>query len=122
VSWEDDLPYRQHFRQLDRELAQFHFVPTLSRERYLSDWDGETAYVQHVLVKYFTDASFDGGDLPAEFERFREEPPRCEIDQRIDPDGVEVYACGINAMVYGLVDAVERLGVPEKHTQFEGFG
>lgn len=122
VAWEDDLPYRQHFRQLDRELEQFHFVPTLSRERYLSDWEGETAYVQHVLVKYFTEASRADGDLPAEFERYRDERPRCETEDRIDPESVEVYACGINAMVYGLVDAVQRLGVPEKHTQFEGFG
>lgn len=122
VSWEDDLPYRQHFRELDRKNEQFHFVPTLSRERYLSDWDGETAYVQHVLVKYFTEASLADCDLPAEFERYRAEQPKYGVDQRIDPDAVEVYACGINAMVYGLVDAVERLGVPEKHTQFEGFG
>lgn len=122
VSGEDDLPYRQHFRQLEREIEQFHFVPTLSRERYLSDWRGETAYVQHVLVKYFTEASRADGDLPAEFEEYRDDQPTCEIEQRIDPESVEVYACGINAMVYGLVDAVQRLGVPEKHTQFEGFG
>lgn len=35
---------------------------------------------------------------------------------------LDVYACGLNAMVSGLVEAAERLGVPSEHTQFEGFG
>ncbi|MFB6189725.1 MAG: ferredoxin--NADP reductase, partial [Halapricum sp.] len=38
--WEDDLPYREAFRRYDREYEHFHFVPTLSRESLLSEWDG----------------------------------------------------------------------------------
>lgn len=121
-AWADDLPYREAFRALERDHKAFHFVPTLSRERCLSSWDGETAYVQHVLGKYVTEAAFHRVDLPAGFDRARRDSPKEEVDARIDPENVEVYACGINAMVYGLVDAVERLGVPDRHTQFEGFG
>jgi CDP-4-dehydro-6-deoxyglucose reductase len=121
-AWEDDLPYREHFRDLANEHDSFHFVPTLSREEYLTDWDGETAYVQHALVKYFDPEALADVDLPRAFERYRGEPPAVPTDARLHPDSMEVYACGINAMVYGLVAAVERLGVPEKHTQFEGFG
>ncbi|MFB6299471.1 MAG: FAD-binding oxidoreductase [Halobacteriales archaeon] len=122
AAWADDLPYREHFRSLAQDHEHFHFVPTVSRERYLGNWTGETDYVQHILVKYFEDSAFESVELPKEFARYRNEQPREEIDVRIDPDSVEVYACGINAMVYGLVDAVQRLGVPDRHTQFEGFG
>lgn len=122
VAWEDDLPYRSAFRELERERENFHFVPTLSRERYLTNWPGETAYVQHVLVKYIQEAALTDADLPSEFDAYRAEPPAEPIDARLDPASLEVYACGINAMVYGLVRAVERIGVPEDHTQFEGFG
>lgn len=122
VAWEDDLPYRSEFRELEREHDKFHFVPTLSRERYLSDWQGETAYVQHVVVKYLEEEALTDRDLPSEFEEYRSEPPAEPIDARLDPDSLEVYACGINAMVYGLVRAMERIGVPDEHTQFEGFG
>lgn len=122
AAWEDDLPYRERFRELAGEHDNFQFVPALSRERFLTDWTGETNYVQHVLVKYLDEDALAGVDLAREFERQRTEPPRADVEGRIHPESAEVYACGINAMVYALVDAVERLGVPDEHTQFEGFG
>lgn len=122
AAWKDDLPYREYFRTLGRDHENFHFVPTLSREEYLSNWDGETAYVQHVLAKYLDDAALETVSLPSAFHVALDEEPKEPIRRRLTPDTMEVYACGINAMVYGLVDAVERLGVPEEHTQFEGFG
>jgi CDP-4-dehydro-6-deoxyglucose reductase len=122
AAWEDDLAYREHFRALDRERDNFHFVPTLSRETHLTDWAGETAYVQHTLVKYLAEDALSGVDLPRAFEQVRENPRRTDAPASLDPARMEVYACGINAMVYGLVDAVERLGVPERHVEFEGFG
>ncbi|MFB6080514.1 MAG: FAD-binding oxidoreductase [Haloferacaceae archaeon] len=122
AAWEDDLPYCDHFRALDAGHENFHFVPTLSREEHLTDWEGETAYVQHALVKYVDPAALADVDLPRAFERARDQAPRVPVAERLDPDSMEVYACGINAMVYALVTAVEHLGVPENHTQFEGFG
>ena len=121
-AWTDTLPYRDAFRSYASEHDNFHFVPTVSRESYLTEWEGETAYVQYSLVKYLDDDALGDRSLPGSFERYREQEPAYPIDARLDPSNVEVYACGLNAMVYGLVDAVERLGVPARHTQFEGFG
>lgn len=120
--WGDTLPYRETFEAYAAERANFHFVPTVSREPYLTDWPGETAYVQHALVKYLDDGALADVGLPEAFEPNRETEPAYPIDARIDPSNAEVYACGLDAMVYDLVDAVERLGVPPEHTQFEGFG
>ena len=121
-AWEDTLPYRETFQSYADEYDNFHFVPTVSRESYLTEWTGETAYVQYTLAKYLADGVVDGQSLPAAFERYRTKPPRYPIDARLDPSQLEVYACGLDAMVTSLVDAVERLGVPPEHTQFEGFG
>jgi CDP-4-dehydro-6-deoxyglucose reductase len=121
-AWADTLPYRETFQSYVNERDNFHFVPTVSRESYLTDWDGETAYVQYVLAKYLADGVIDEQSLPDEFERHRNNQPRYEMDARLDPSQLDVYACGLNAMVSGLVEAAERLGVPSEHTQFEGFG
>lgn len=122
AAWKDTLPYRDAFEALADGRENFHFVPTVSREEYLTDWDGETTYVQHALVKYLDDRAVDGSDLPDEFERYADEPSRCPIEARLDPARMEVYACGIGAMVSGLVEAVERLGVPSEHVRFESYG
>ncbi|MBX0305299.1 FAD-binding oxidoreductase [Haloarcula salinisoli] len=120
--WKDTLPYRVAFQSYADERDNFHFVPTVSRESYLTEWTGETAYVQHTLAKYLEDGVGDGQSLPPEFEHHRNTPPRYPIDARLDPSQLEVYACGLNAMVSSLVEAAEQLGVPPEHTQFEGFG
>lgn len=44
------------------------------------------------------------------------------VDVRIDPHRLEVYACGINAMVYGLETAVSHPGVSTNHIHCEGYG
>ncbi|MFC4550096.1 MULTISPECIES: FAD-binding oxidoreductase [Halorussus] len=121
-AWEDSLPYHETFRSYASERANFHYVPTLSREVYLTDWDGETDYVQFSLMKYVDDDAVDRRRLPWRFESHLRDPPAYSIPARLDPSNLEVYACGVNAMVYSLVDAVEHLGVPPEHTQFEGFG
>ena len=119
--WVDSLPYHEEFQDLADGTTNFHYVPTVSRESYLTDWDGETAYVQHALATYLDPDAVDEESLPAEFTRFLRRPPTYSIDARLDPSQMEVYACGLTAMVQGLVDAAERLGVPPQHTQFEGF-
>jgi len=121
AAWADDLPYRAAFRALARERENFHFVPCLSREPVLSDWDGETDYVQHALLKH-TDANTVTAPLGRRLERWLREEPQSGVTVRIDPSDVDVYACGINAMVYSLVTAAERLGVPAERIESEGFG
>ena len=120
--WADTLPYRETFRSDADERENFHFVPTVSREPYLTAWDGETAYVQYVLAKYLADGVLEGQSLPPAFERHRDRPRRQDIDARLDPSQLDVYACGLTAMVTDLVEAAERLGVPPERTEFEGFG
>ncbi len=120
--WADDLPYRQAFRQLDRERSNFHFVPTLTREPLLSDWEGETDYVQEVFVRYLTDEALAGVELPGSLDRSRDAEPALGLDERIDPDGTVVYACGVTAMVETLVEAARAVGVPDDQMEYEGFG
>lgn len=121
AAWADDLPYRAAFRTLARERDNFHFVPCLSREPYLSDWDGETAYVQHALLKHVDETAVSTPMGTLLDERLEDEPESDESPS-IDPGNVDVYACGINAMVYSLVAAVERLGIPANRIESEGFG
>ncbi|MWG34142.1 oxidoreductase [Halomarina oriensis] len=120
-SWKDDIPYFDAFGELDDEYDNFHFVPTCSRETYLSDWDGETAYVQHTLMKYL-EAGAIPDDLNESLAASSEEDPAYDVDARIDPSDIEAYACGVSAMAYGLVDVAEAIGVPELHVHVEGFG
>ncbi|MFB6139656.1 MAG: ferredoxin--NADP reductase [Halosimplex sp.] len=121
ASWEDDLPYREAFREYERERDNFHFVPCLSRETYLTKWNGETDYVQHAFVKH-VDGSAVTAPLGRELERWLDETPDSGVDARIDPANAEVYACGINVMVNSLVDAAESVGVPAEYIDAEGFG
>jgi len=120
AAWEDDLPYHEQFEALAAERANFHYVPTVSRESALSEWDGETDYVQHALLKHVDSAAVTAPVGDGLVEWLAEEPGA--DGPRIDPNDVEVYACGINAMVYSLVRAVESLGVPDRHLHSEGFG
>ena len=122
TGWRDDLAYREEFRALDDEHDNFHFVPTLSREEYLTDWAGETAYVQQTLLKYVVDDALADVDLTDAVERIAGEDPNYDIDARIDPANAEVYACGTNVMVEGLTSVVRRLGVPDDYLESEGFG
>lgn len=120
AGWVDDLPYHDHFSTLAAEHDHVHYVPTLTREPLLTDWDGETEYVQRVLVKYVAtdpDATLDG-DLAA----FLDREPATDVEARIDPANIEVYACGVTAMVNTLVDTVAQLGTDEKFVDAEGFG
>jgi len=121
AAWRDDLPYREFFRDLQHRHDNFHFVPCLSRELALSDWDGETDYVQHALLKH-TDPTTVTTALGERLERWIAREPRSGVDARLDPTSAEVYACGINAMVYSLVKAAERLGIPPERIESEGFG
>lgn len=121
AAWKDDLPYRAEFRTLQRTHENFHFVPCLSREPSLADWDGETDYVQDALLKHVDPTVVTAG-LGDRLERGLQKHPQSGVSERLDPDNLDVYACGINAMVFSLVTAVERLGVPSNRIESEGFG
>ncbi|WP_440989853.1 ferredoxin--NADP reductase [Haloarchaeobius baliensis] len=122
AAWADDLAYREAFRRYDDERERFHFVPTLTRERHLTEWTGETDYVQRVLLKYVDESAVDTAAVPESLAGSLAASPALDIDARIDPRTVDVYACGISAMVEQLVAATRAIGVPADATQFEGFG
>lgn len=121
-AWEDDLPYRDAFRDLDETYEQFHFVPTLTRETYLSLWKGENAYVQQTMMKYFDTETVDSSALDEDLRMYLDEEPRLDIDAQLDPNSMEVYACGINTMIHDLTEALEAVGVPEANISAEGYG
>lgn len=121
AAWEDDLPYREAFEDLAAQRENFHFVPCLSRESVLTDWDGETDYVQHSLLKH-TAGDAVTAPLDEELEQWLRTDPDSGVEARLDPSNVDVYACGINAMVHSLVLSAERLGVPAERIESEGFG
>jgi len=119
-SWLDDLAYFDEFQSLDSEYDHFHYVPTLSRESVIANWEGETDYVQRAFVKHLDgDVSGDGlGDLA---DALDEDPVR-DPGVRIDPENTDVYACGVSAMVATLEDVASAAGVPDSGIRGEGFG
>ncbi|WP_435101947.1 FAD-binding oxidoreductase [Halarchaeum sp. P4] len=121
AAWDDDLPFGREFRALANEHENFHFVPCLTREHYLTAWHGESDYVQRAFAKYVErDAVAKAVDRPLG-DGFRD-APKVSTDVRIDPDEVDVYACGSNAMVFSLERAAEGVGVPSERIVCEGFG
>lgn len=122
AAWVDDLPYHDAFRTLSEEHDNFHYVPCLSRESWLSEWGGETDYIQDAMVKYVDERALDDATFGRHVAQLLRERPTVDVTARLDPHEMEVYACGINAMVYSLETAVHRLGVPPRHVHCEGYG
>ncbi|EMA43173.1 FAD-binding oxidoreductase [Halococcus saccharolyticus] len=121
-SWKDDLPYREAFLDLAAEHDNFHPVMTCSREEYMGNWDGETEYVQHTLLKYLDPDCVDTDTLPPDTTEFVGSEPTEDIDARIDPTNAEVYVCGIGAMCSSVREVIEPLGVPDLYYEEESYG
>lgn len=122
TGWRDDLPYRDRFRELDSTYENFHFVPTLSRESVLTDWDGETAYVQYTFCKYLENQLTVSEALPTRISSYIGRTPNTDIEARIAPNTIEVYTVGIGAMVRRLVDVATLVGVDESYVHAESYG
>lgn len=122
AAWKDDLPYDGAFDRLASEHDNFHYVPCLSREPWLTGWDGETEYIQDAMLKYVEERALEDAVFGRHMAEMLADRPATPLDARIDPHAVEVYACGINAMVYSLQTAVQRLGVSDRHLHCEGYG
>ena len=122
ASWADDLPYREAFLEHAEEHENFHPIMTCSREEYLADWDGETEYVQHTLLKYLDPECVVGDSLPAELSEFVGSDPAEDVAARIDPENAEVYVCGIGAMCDSVREVIEPLGVADEFYEEESYG
>lgn len=122
AAWADDLPYHETFEHLDETHPRFHYIPCVSREPWLNEWHGETEYVQDALIKYVDEQALDEAAFGRHIARYLQREPAVDVDARIDPQALEVYACGLNGMVFGLETSIKRLGVSEKHIHGEGYG
>lgn len=122
AAWADDLPFDAAFRTFDRERDNFHYVPCLSREPWLGPWDGETDYVQDAVMKYVDEGSLEEAAFGRHVAQYLRQRPAVDVNARIDPTAFEVYACGLNGMVFGLETVVKRIGVSERHIHGEGYG
>ncbi|MBC7925727.1 MAG: oxidoreductase, partial [Bryobacteraceae bacterium] len=88
VRLEESLLYRDEFEQLERDYANFHFWPTLTRPP--ESWTGRTGRVQQYTLEV--------------------------LGERRDMD---VYICGMKAMVDDLRGQLKALGMDRKRTIFE---
>lgn len=122
AGWVDDLPYHEAFEERATAHENFHYVPCCTREPWLTDWDGEGEYIQDAMLKYVDERTLEAASVGRHAAAFLEKSPAVETGARLDPERMEVYACGINAMVYGLETAVQRLGVPQGRLHCEGYG
>ncbi len=87
-----DLYLTEHFREYEKKLPDFTYVPVLSQPEEGSDWDGRTGYV----LPYFQ-----------EFMR--------------DPAKTEAYLCGSPGMISAVTKELKKLGVPEDRIFYDSF-
>ena len=122
ASWKDQLPYREFWRRLDEEHDNFHAVLTVSRENYLTDWTGETAYVQNALAKHVDPETVDSDSLSPSVRSYVEAEPDSGVDARIDAGSLELYVCGIGVMATSVRQVAESLGVADRFLEVESYG
>jgi CDP-4-dehydro-6-deoxyglucose reductase len=91
-----DLLYKDEMLQLEKEVEGFHFLPTLSREK----WEGCCGYVHDVYEK-----------LIKEKKNGNAEPPPAKF-----------YLCGWKAMVDEAKKRILELGYDRKAIHLELYG
>ncbi len=122
ASWKDQLPYRDLWSELAAEHDNFHPVLTVSRENYISDWQGETAYVQNALAKHVDPGTVDLDSLPDRIRASVERDPDSGVDARIDATNLEAYVCGIGVMANSVREVAKALGVDDRLVEVESYG
>lgn len=90
-----DLLYYDEMRQLSQELPQFHYLPTLSREK----WEGCCGYVHTVYEQLITQNRSGGNQYPASF-----------------------YLCGWKNMVDEAKHRILEMGFDKKAVHLELYG
>lgn len=88
----DDLFMLDYFKELEDSLADFKFIPCLSRVDEGSDWDGFKGRVNNAIDQYIEDG-----------------------------DNKEGYLCGNEPMINSVVDSLTKKGVPEELIYFDKF-
>lgn len=94
-----DLLYFEEMKQLEKELENFHFMPTLSREK----WDGSSGYV-HDLYESIC----------------KKNNAACETLENLQP--ASFYLCGWKFMIDDARKKIGELGYDRKCVHFELYG
>jgi glycine betaine catabolism B len=92
----EDLLYLEEFRELEKQVPKFHFLPTLSREK----WDGCCGYV-HAIYENLVHEKMNG----------QEQPPPAKF-----------YLCGWKNMVDEAKVRIQKLGYDRKAIHQELYG
>jgi len=87
-----DLFLVDDMRALEKQLADFRFIPALSQPQPEDHWTGETGLVTQVLDRHVPDAS-----------------------------GSEAYLCGSPLMIDACVKVLKAKGMPEDRIHFDKF-
>ncbi|MCB2182066.1 MAG: 2Fe-2S iron-sulfur cluster binding domain-containing protein [Desulfobulbaceae bacterium] len=88
----EDLIYYDELHEFDKTHPSFTYIPTLSRTTEEDTWDGEKGRVTDLIRKYIPDNS-----------------------------GIEVYICGVPAMVQSCNDLLLQKGIPQENICFDKF-
>ncbi|MFN2458224.1 MAG: ferredoxin--NADP reductase [Chitinophagaceae bacterium] len=91
-----DLVYYEEMRQLEKELPDFNFIPTLSREQ----WDGCCGYVHAVYENLIAEKRNGSTELPP----------------------AKFYLCGWKAMIDEAKQRIQQLGYDRKAIHQELYG
>jgi Na+-transporting NADH:ubiquinone oxidoreductase subunit F len=89
---EEDLFYTEELKGLEKELADFKYIPALSNEPDKSSWQGERGLVTDVLKRHIPDMA-----------RY------------------EAYLCGSPGMIDACVEVMKDSGLPESNIFFDKF-
>jgi Na+-transporting NADH:ubiquinone oxidoreductase subunit F len=89
---EEDLYCVEELKNMERELANFIYIPTLSRVSEDSAWEGERGRVTALIEKKIPEGS--------------------ELD---------VYICGNAEMVESCLEALKKKNIPEEYIYFDKF-
>lgn len=92
-----ELFYAEEFDRLQRDHANFRWVPALSEPKADDVWSGEVGFVHEVLERRYL------ADHPA-------------------PEACEFYLCGPPLMARATLALLERLGVAPERVHFDDFG
>ena len=103
---ETDIYYQDEFEALDRRVPNFHYLPTLSRA--LDTWTGLRGHVQDHVAKIIEERAARLGQTAA--QRRPSTPP---LPRRLHFD-IYCYICGLNFMVSGVRDLLDRLRLAQK--------
>lgn len=108
--YETELYYRAEFEALAARHANFHYLPTLSRDA--ENWAGLRGYVQDHVAKIVEDRIARSGPPPAV------DPGIPPAELRFD---INAYACGLNDMITAVRDRLKSFGWHRKQIVVERY-